>query len=239
MRRRRPVRGMTLIEVSIVAAIGLALTAAGGATLVGQARRSRAIEGANNALLPHGVARDRAVAARSCVESVLLPPLRQAGVTLSADLPPEVRSGRREHPRVAIIQWTACDETATVTKVDFYDLEGEISFSGYSSTDGRMVFSPTGALTDERPGSAPVGGGSLETCPIPGATGGRTGTGSRSTPDDGAGGGGRGGDGGTCKPPPRIKPPVDDITFTATTFDGQVRSFRTWSRLGATELLGS
>lgn len=223
-RRSRPLRGMTLLEVSIVTAVGLAVAAAGGSTLAETARRSRATDAANNTLLPHTVSRDRAVAARTCTETVLVPALSQT-LAMNTDLPAVVLSARQEKPRIASIQWSACGPDAVVTKVDFYDLDGQIDFTPYSSDDGRLVFGIDGGLTAERPGMPPASG--VTVCSA-----------GKASDDGSAGGGGKGdGDGGgaVCKPPAPQKQPSADVTFAATTYFGVARSYTVYSRLGATE----
>lgn len=222
MSRRRPplLRAMTLVEVMVVGAIAASLAAAGGSTLVEQVRRSRAVEGARNALLPHAVARDRAVAARTCVESVLLPPTSQAFFVLNSDLPAEVLSGQTDKARVAVVQWSRCDAEATVVKVDFYDLEGQVEFDAYSSADGRMVFGIDGGLTMDRPAAA--SGASLPPRCVPPKQGS-----SRS--------GGGPGPAPVCMPAARMGLPAPDVSFSARTYFGEVHGFKTFSRIGTTE----
>jgi len=226
-RRSRPLRGMTLLEVSVVTAMGIALAAAGGSTLAEQARRARATDAANNSMLPHTVSRDRAVAARTCVESVLVPSLSQT-MTMNADLPAAVLAGRRTNPRIAVIQWSDCGPDATVGSVDFYDLDGQVAFTAYSG-DGRLVFGIDGGLTEDRPGIPPAGG-TVTVCGKGGSGTGKSGGSAPPKAPDGSGGGG-----GTCKPPGPAKQPSPDVTFAATTYFGDARTYKVYARLGSTE----
>jgi type II secretory pathway pseudopilin PulG len=219
MHRTGRLRGISLLEVMMVSAVAVGLAAAGGSTLVEQARRSRAVEAANNALLPHTVARDRAVSARTCTETVLVPPLPEA-FTPAADLPAVLTGAQKPTPQIAMITWSACTATAVPANVEFFDLGGPVSFTHYSTTDERLVFDKDGALTATRPGK-PDGG--IVVC---GAAGG----GFRRP----GGGGGDGTDECKIQPPPG--PPPDDVTFEATTYFGDAYSFKVYARLGSTEL---
>ncbi len=218
MSKRFPARrGMTLLEVAVVTTMGVALAAAGGSTLAETARRSRATDAAANTLLPHTIARDRAVAARTCVEPVLVPSLTST-VAIPANLPLQIQNGRGATPRVAVIEWSACGVAATATRIDFYELDGQVEFTRYSG-DGRLVFSPDGSITADRPASA--GTGVTFRC---GSTKGRV-PGAPVGPPP------------VCRPPPPPSQPPADVTFAATTYFGAARTYRVYARIGATEAL--
>lgn len=221
----RPVRlrGISLLEVMMVSAIALTIAAVGGSTLVEQARRARSVEAANNALLPHTVARDRAVSARTCTETVLVPPLPEA-FTPDADLPAVVTSSQKATPQVAMITWDSCAASAVAANVEFFDLGGPVSFTNYSTTDARLVFDQDGALTATRPGKPDSG---VSIC---GAGGGGV------KPGKGGGGGAGGGADPSCQIRPPPGPPPPDATFAATTYFGDGYPFKVYARLGSTEL---
>ena len=134
--------------------------------------------------------------------------------------PAPVWNGQTDKARVAVIQWSRCDAEATVVKVDFYDLEGQVEFDAYSSADGRMVFGIDGGLTMDRPAAA--SGASLPPRCVPPKQGS-----SRS--------GGGPGPAPVCMPAARMGLPAPDVSFSARTYFGEVHGFKTFSRIGTTE----
>lgn len=226
---RRRVRGMSLVEIMVVTAAVAAMAAMAGSSVADQVQRTRAVEAAKNTLHPHTIARDRAVAARTCTETVVVPKLGDA----FSPPPGFPDSAQQAAPRVAVIEWSACDVSATVVRVDFFDLDGDVTIAPYSSIDGRVVFSADGGLTSDRP----VTGASGVALRICGTGSGNNGKGSETfgTDDSGDFNGGSGSSSQTCKPPPPLPPPPADVDFTATTFFGESVDYRIYARVGATE----
>ena len=217
---RRRVRGMSLLEIMVVTAVVAGMAAMAGTSVADQVRQARAVEAAKNTLHPHAVARDRAVAARACTETVIVPKL---GDTFS---PPTgfPASAQQATPRIAVIEWSECGPNATVVRVDFFDLDGDVSITPYNSEDARVVFSPDGGLTSDRP--ATVSSGVAARCSSSGrSSGGSTSETSRRSS----------GSSSTCSPPPPMPVPPTDVVFTATTFDGKAIDYRIYARVGATE----
>lgn len=221
MTPRTSARAMTLIEVMTVAAVGAVIAAATTVNVVEQVRRVRATDASKQALHPHLVGRDRAVAARTCTETMLVPPIGQPFTPPVENGPPQFpAAAQRNVSRVAVIEWSACGDTALISRVEFFDLDGDITFTPYDSADGRAVFGPDGGLTTQRPPAAAGGG----VC-LPGGGGGG-GDGSPKPP----GGGG----GGVCMPPGPPAPPPD-ILFAATTYFGAAENYRISARAGASQ----
>ena len=227
-------RGATLIEVVVVTAMVGVVAAAALGGLNEQARRQRSIDAARHALQPHQIARDRAVGARTCTETFLIPAKSTLPVsapasapTLPAGVPPITQ---RKNPMIAVVQWAKCGFDNSVVRVDLFELEGEVAFSTYvGATDGRLVFAEDGAVTSQLPSTSPppptssvclTGHGDF-------GTGGTTSGGSTS--------GGHGSSGGTCTAPPPPAAPPSDVTFTATTFFGESHGYHVYARVGATE----
>jgi hypothetical protein len=226
---------MTLLEVTVATAMGVTVAAAATVSIADQVKRARAVDAAKAALQPHTVARDRALALRSCVETVGVPPLGASftppsdgisdGGTCTSSTPCVTfpSDAQRNTPRVAVIEWSSCEDDAFMSAVTFFDLDGDITVTPYDSEDGRAVFGPEGGLTTERPR------GSVATIVTP------------CGPPPQFGGGvaladaGRGDPGATsCKPPsPPGAPP--DISFTATTYFGAAEAYRIAARAGATQ----
>jgi hypothetical protein len=215
---------MSLLEIMVVSAAVAGMAAMAGTSVADQVRRTRAVEAAKNTLQPHSIARDRAVAARTCTETVIVPRLGDA-FSPPAGFP---ASAQQAEPRVAVIEWSDCGEGATIVRVDFFNLDGDVTIAPYSSADARVVFSADGGLTNDRPGT--VSGVVLP--PTCGTNGGET---RGDTIDDGRRG--SGGSGETCRPPPPLPPPPADVLFTATTFFGESVDYRIYARVGATEQL--
>ena len=225
---------MTLLEVTVATAMGVTVAAAATVSIADQVKRARAVDAAKAALHPHMVARDRALALRSCVETVLVPPrgvsftppsdgLSGGGVcpppTPCAAFPSEAQ---RSTPRVAVVEWTSCEDNAFMNAVSFFDLDGDVTVTPYDSEDERAVFGPDGGLSHARPRRV------LSSIVIPclprpqigaGASGGAVST----SPS-----------GSTCRPPP---PPAfpPDISFTATTYFGAAEAYRIAARAGASQ----
>jgi len=226
---------MTLIEVMAVVAVGAVIAAATTVNVVEQVRRVRAVDASRQALHPHLVARDRAAAARTCSETMLVPPIGQPFTPPVENGPPRFPAAAQTRiPRIAIIEWSACDDTALISRVEFFDLDGDITFAPYNSADGRAVFGPDGGLTSARPPAAAGGG----VC-LPGGGGG--GGGGAPKPPAGGGGGGApkppaggGGGGAVCLPPAPPAPPPD-ILFSATTYFGGVENYRISARAGTSQ----
>lgn len=228
---RRRVRGMSLLEIMVVTAAVAGMAAMAGTSVADQVRRARAVEAAKNTLHPHTIARDRAVAARTCTETVVVPKLGDA----FSPPPGFPASAQQAAPRVAVIEWSACDVSATVVRVDFFDLDGDVTIAPYNSIDGRVVFSADGGLTSDRPVTG-ASGVSAARCGTSGRGGPR---GTFGTDDgDGAerrGDGSSGSSSQTCSPPPPLPPPPADVDFSATTFFGECVDYRISGRVGATE----
>lgn len=229
MRRHR---AMTLIEVMLVGAIGATVAAATAVNIVEQVRRTRATDAARGAIHPHTIARDRAVAARLCTETIMVPPVGQPFTppleSGSAQFP---AAAQRSVPRIAVIEWSRCDELAAIVRVDFFELDGDITLAPYDSDDGRAVFGPDGGLTSDRPGTAAsITPTNCQPPPPP------PGPGDPAAEGEGEGAP-KGGD--TCEPPPPVANtgPPPDILFSATTYFGQAEDFRIYARVGATEHL--
>ncbi len=222
------VRGMTLLEIMVTMSAVAVIATAGATSLVEQVKRVRATDAANAALYPHTVARDRAVARRSCTETVLVPALPDAFITDIAAFP---AGAQRSVPRIAVLEWDGCDETANLVNVKFFDLDGDITLQPYSSDDGRAVFGIRGGLTAERPGATSgfidPDGKDIPQCSAGG-----------SKP---SGGGISEGEGEGEGPPPACAPPGPlsetpvDITFAATTYFGANVPYTIFARAGATE----
>lgn len=221
VQKRQPLRGMTLLEIMVVTAAVAGMAAMAGTSVADQVRRVRSMEAAKNTLHPHTVTRDRAVGARTCTETLIVP---RIGDLFVPPLGFPVGS-QRENPRVAAVEWSACGETAVIVHVDFFDLDGDVTIAPYNTLDGRLIFSPDGGLTNDRPGNV---GGVIIQPPVCGAGGGGGLSGH---------GGGGGGGGGVCLPPPPPPPPPSDVDFTATTFFGEAVDYRIYARVGATEQL--
>ena len=217
---RRRVRGMSLLEIMVVSAAVAGMAAMAGTSVADQVRRTRAVEAAKNTLHPHTIARDRAVAARTCTETVVVPKL---GDVFSP--PPGFPvDAQQAAPRVAVIEWSACDVSATVVRVDFFDLDGDVTIAPYNSIDARVVFSPDGGLTSDRPATVPSGVAAR--C---GSSGGSKGGSTSETSRTSSG------SSSSCSPPPPMPVPPTDVVFTATTFDGKAIDYRIYARVGATE----
>jgi hypothetical protein len=228
---------MTLLEVTVATVMGVTVAAAATVSIADQVRRARAVDAAKAALHPHTVARDRALALRSCVETVLVPPLGATftppsdGLSDGEVCPPPTpcaafpSEAQRSTPRVAVVEWTSCEDDAFMTAVSFFDLDGDITVTPYDSEDERAVFGPDGGLTDARPRR--VSTIIVTPCfPLPGFD-----RGVPPRPDGGAGT-------GSCRPP---KPPVaaPDISFTATTYFGAAEAYRIAARAGASQASSS
>ena len=215
----RVLRGVTLVEIMAVVAVAGTVAAFGTGALVEQVRRNKAINASNNALFPHTIARDRAVAARNCVETILVPPIGSAFAPPGTIPAPAVPAQAR-FPQVAVIQYDGCGDPVNVVRIDLYPLEGEVTFTAYDSPDARLVYGPDGGLTSDRPGVA----AGVAVC---GAGAGGDGI---------TGGGGRPGDGtGTCLPPPSAPPPPDDVNFAAHPYFAANGDYRVYARVGGTE----
>jgi prepilin-type N-terminal cleavage/methylation domain-containing protein len=236
MRRRR---GMTLLEIMVVGAIGATVAAATTVNIVEQIRRTKATDAARGAIHPHTIARDRAVAARLCTETIMVPALGQPFTPPPESGPPQFpANAQRGVPRIAVMEWSSCSAKAVITRVDFFDLDGDITLAPYDSIDGRAVFGFTGGLTKERPGPevafiAPPQ--NIPSCQPP-----------PPAPPPGSGIAEGEGEGepdpkgeSTCKPPPPVADtgPPPDITFAATTYFGVAENYRIYARVGATEHL--
>jgi type II secretory pathway pseudopilin PulG len=222
-------RGMTLMELMVVGAIGVTVAAATMVNIVEQVRRTRAVDAARSAIHPHTVARDRAVASRLCTETILIPRLGQPFTPPAENGPSRFPAdAQRSIPRIAVVEWSDCNNGAVITRVDFFDLDGEITLAPYDSADERAVFGPEGGLTSDRPGPvsgfAPAGERTMGCQPPrgPGGEGAAEGEGE-----------------GECRPPPSKSQegPPTDITFSATTYFGQSETYRIYARVGATEHL--
>lgn len=230
---RRRVRGMSLLEIMVVSAAVAGMAAMAGTSVADQVRRTRAVEAAKNTLHPHTIARDRAVAARTCTETVVVPKLGDA----FAPPPGFPASAQQAAPRVAVIEWSACDLSATVVRVDFFDLDGDVTIAPYNTIDGRVVFSADGGLTSDRPAT----GASGVALPVCGTGSGNNGKGRETFGTDDSGGFNRGSGSSsgsssqTCRPPPPLPPPPADVDFSATTFFGENVDYRIYARVGATE----
>ncbi len=218
--QKRPLRGMTLLEIMVVTAAVAGMAAMAGTSVADQVRRVRSVEAAKNTLHPHTVTRDRAVGARTCTETLIVPRIGDLFVP-PAGFPV---GSQRENPRVAAVEWSACGETAVIVRVDFFDLDGDVTIAPYNTVDGRLVFSPEGALTNDRPGTF-TGIVLPPTCGTGSGKGTGTGTGTKPGPGD------------VCVPPPPLPPPPADVLFTATTFFGEAVDYRIYARVGATEQL--
>ncbi len=208
----------------VTAMIGVVAAAAGN-SISNQARRQRAVDAARHALQPHLIARDRAVGARTCSETLLIPALgRGAMPTLPLGVPP---IAQRKNPMVAVVQWARCGFSNSVVRVDLVELEGEVDFSIYNgATDGRLVFAEDGAITSVLPttaGAPPSGA----TCSPRSSDG--------SDPNRGVSDPARPPPGGRCEAPPPPPPPPPDVTFTVTTFFGETHDYHVFARVGATE----
>jgi hypothetical protein len=212
----------------VTAMIGV-VSAAGVSVLSEQARRRRAIDAARHALQPHHVARDRAVGARTCSETFLVPPIG-GPLTLPTGVPP---IEQRKNPMVAVVQWAKCGFDNRVSRVDLFELEGDITWSDYNgATSGRLVFAEDGAITSTLPSTGPPP--SSGTVCLSGS--GRTSPVSPTGPSPGGlSGSASGGRGESCVPPDPPPAPAPDVTFTATTFFGETHTFRVYSRVGATD----
>jgi prepilin-type N-terminal cleavage/methylation domain-containing protein len=230
--QKQPLRGMTLLEIMVVTAAVAGMAAMAGTSVADQVRRVRAVEAAKNTLHPHTVTRDRAVGARTCTETLIVPRIGDL-FTSPVGFP---AASQREYPRVAVIEWTACGEAAVIARVDFIDLDGDVTIAPYNTVDGRVVFSPDGGLTNVRPGNL---GGTIILPEDPCRPSGGGGGGAVASEGEGEGeGGGRGGGaGGVCLPPPPPPPPPSDVEFTATTFFGEAVDYVIYARVGATEQL--
>ncbi|MBM4280717.1 MAG: hypothetical protein FJ137_08135 [Deltaproteobacteria bacterium] len=218
-------RAVSLVEVLVVTAMVGVVSAAGLSVLSEQVRRRRATDAAAHALQPHQVARDRAVGARTCSETFLVPPAGRP-LALPAGVPPIVQ---RKNPMVAVVQWAKCGFSNSVIRVDLFELEGDIQLSTYqNATSGRLVFAEDGSITTQLPDldRAPTNGG---VC-LPGGAGSSI---TSTTGDSGS----ASGSGGSCTPPLPPSAPAPDVTFSATTYFGEVRGFRVYSRVGSIEPL--
>jgi hypothetical protein len=222
---------MTLLEIMVVGAIGATVAAATTVNIVEQVRRTKATDAARGAIHPHTIARDRAVAARLCTETIMVPPLGQPFAPPVENGPPQFpAAAQRSVPRIAVIEWNRCNELAAIVRVDFFDLDGDITLAPYNSLDGRAVFGPDGGLTSDRPGTgASI---TLPNCHPPPPPG----PGNPAAEGEGEGGG-KGGE--TCEPPPPVASagPPPDILFSATTYFGAAENYRIYARVGATENL--
>ena len=236
---------MTLLEVMVVGAIGATVAAATTVNIVEQVRRVKAVDAARGALHPHTVARDRAVASRLCTETIMVPSIGQPFMP-PAENPPErfPADAQRASPRLAVLEWSDCTGSASLLRVDFFDLEGDITLAPYNSIDGRAVFGPDGGLTDERPGAAGSSFTALarvvcRTPPIPEVLleGIAEGEG-EGAEGEGEGGRGRGAeDSCEAEPPVAEQAPPEDVDFSATTYFGTNENYRIYARVGATEHL--
>lgn len=230
MRATHRPRGMTLLEIMVVTAVGVVVATAASVSVADQVKRARALDAAKSALHPHMVARDRAVARRSCVETVLIPPRGVAfarpndGLSGSSCPPatpcvPFPDDAQRDTPRVAVVEWDTCEAGAFMTGVTFYDLDGDITVTPYDSPDGRAVFGPDGGLTALRPRAAAKG--VIIPCqpaPTSGAVAVAAAPPAASTLP--------------CTPPgPPVPPP--DIHFSATTYFGDAEQYRIGARGGS------
>jgi prepilin-type N-terminal cleavage/methylation domain-containing protein len=222
-------RGMTLLELMVTMSAVAVVATAGAASLAEQVKRARATDAANSALYPHTVSRDRSVAARTCTETVLVPALPDFFFTDISDFPP---NSQRAVPRVAVIEWSDCELTATIARIQFFDLDGDITLQPYDSDDGRLVFGIRGGLTAERPGAS--SGAILRRGAPCGAAGG--GSVAEGEGEEGEGEDGREGESEeSCEAPLAFIPVVADVNFEATTFFGRSVHYTVFARAGATE----
>jgi type II secretory pathway pseudopilin PulG len=239
----RTVRGITLLEVMVVTAASVAVATAAGVSVADQVRRARATEGVRNVYHPHVVARDSAVGARTCTETLVIPPLG-AGAPVLPDGVTAAQVPQNNGTRIAVIEWSDCGDTATVSRVSLFDIDGDITLSPYSSTDGRVVFSPQGGLTNERPGtigrhppSTATPGGGVIVGDFSKCTPGGGGDGNSGVAMEGEGEDPRGSP--LCSPPGPLgeEGPPPDVSFAATAFFGKHVDYRIYARVGATEAL--